>query len=285
MIDSIPRIAMSNLISRYAVLLLDAYGVLITHDGAMPGAKQLVDTLNRTDKSFYVLTNDASRSPHHASNRFQEMGLSIDVDRIITSGSILPAYFKAAGLQNLRCVVLGTEDSIQYVVQAGGKPVSLDAETDAECLVVGDERGYPLRESLDHVLNLLYRKIDRDDSIHMILPNPDLIYPSGKDRFGFTAGSVALLLEEALKVRYPGRTDLRFKRLGKPHSPMFEEASRRAGSRDMIMIGDQPGTDIQGAKAFGIDSALMTGGVAKLDAVNLEDGACPTYVLTSLSLD
>ena len=95
-----------------------------------------------------------------------------------------------------------------------------------------------------------------------MLPNPDLIYPTAEGGFGIASASVALLFEAALELRYPGRPELRFERLGKPHPAMFEEARRRSGTSDMVMIGDQPETDIRGANAFGIHSALVDTGIA-----------------------
>jgi ribonucleotide monophosphatase NagD (HAD superfamily) len=115
-----------------------------------------------------------------------------------------------------------------------------------------------------------------------VLPNPDLIYPSGEG-FGIAAGSVALMFEGALGLRYPDRTDLRFARLGKPHAAMFAEALRRSGTRNMVMVGDQLEADIGGAQAFGLDSVLVGTGVstAAFDAglARLQ----PTYLMPSLA--
>ena len=51
-------IEMEVLISRYTVLLLDAYGVLVTEAGRLPGAAELIHELNRQQKPYYLLTND-----------------------------------------------------------------------------------------------------------------------------------------------------------------------------------------------------------------------------------
>ena len=83
-----------------------------------------------------------------------------------------------------------------------------------------------------------------------MLANPDVIYPEG-DGYGFASGAVALMFEAAMELRYPGRADLVFTRLGKPHPAMFEEAFRRSGTRDAVMIGDTPGTDIRGSQSRG----------------------------------
>jgi ribonucleotide monophosphatase NagD (HAD superfamily) len=48
------------------------------------------------------------------------------------------------------------------------------------------------------------------------------------------------------------------------------------------MIGDQMDTDILGACRFGIDSALVSGGVAELAFHSRQEDGWPTYQLASL---
>jgi len=60
------------------------------------------------------------------------------------------------------------------------------------------------------------RQIDAGRTPHLVLPNPDILYPNGKNAFGFAAGSVALMFAATFARRYPGHTDLTFVRLGKP---------------------------------------------------------------------
>jgi HAD superfamily hydrolase (TIGR01450 family) len=285
MIPSVPAVSMNRLLDAYEAILLDAYGVLITHDGAMPGAVSLVHRLHDTKAAYLVLTNDASRSPQASADRYAEMGLPIPADRVITSGSLLRPYMERNGLRGSRCVVLGTGDSVRYVEDAGGVVVPTSPDADADCLIVCDERGYPLRESLDAAITFLFRGIDRGRTIRLVLPNPDLVYPAGDGRFGFTAGAVATLLEAGLRRRYPHREDLRFERLGKPHPLIFEEAMRRLGTRKVVLVGDQLDTDIRGAVDRGIDSALALTGITPRDALGHPGGVLPTYVLTSVDPD
>ncbi|MBI4704076.1 MAG: HAD hydrolase-like protein [Deltaproteobacteria bacterium] len=281
------RVTMAALIERHAVLLLDAYGVLITHDGVLPGARELVRHLRAIGKPFYILTNDASTSPQGHAARFAGRGLDIAAERIITAGMLLGPYFAAQDLAGARCAVLGPADSALYVRHAGAVVVDLGQEPDAEVVVVCDEQGYALLETLDAVLSLLLRRLDAGLPVHLVLPNPDLVYPAGPGRYGLTAGAVAVLLEAALAQRYPERQDLRFVPLGKPHAGHFVEALRRSGTRDMVMVGDQPDLDICGATRFGLPSALVTSGLARVaaDGSGLErygPEAQPTYLLGSL---
>jgi len=280
--DKLPQITIEMLIDRYEVLLLDAYGVLVHSSGIIAGAAELIARLNRTPKPYYILTNDASRLPATAAARFQSMGLAIESDRIITSGALLKGYFAKNRLTGSPCVVLGPEDSVGYVELAGGVVVSPEDAFDV--LVIGDESGFPFLDTVDTVLTGLIRKLDHGENVHLVLPNPDLIYPKSDRGFGITGGSIALILEAALHQRYPGRGNLHFDRLGKPQAVIFKEALRRSGTRDMVMIGDQLATDIRGAHDFGLDSVLVGGGITHAAAITVGDHPLPTYVMPSIML-
>ena len=269
------------LIERYEVLLIDAYGVLVTHSSPLPGAKALLDHLRRIEKSYFILSNDASRLPETTAIDYAKHGLRIDASLIINSGTLLAPFFAQENLQGSRCFVLGPEDSKTIVEQAGGEVVREDGDFDV--LVIGDEEGFPFVETVDHVLTVLLQGADSGRTFHLICPNPDLIYPAGGG-FGITAGSVAVMLEAILSQRYPERPDLRFTYLGKPHPAIYEQARRQAGTSSLVMIGDQLATDILGANRCGIDSALVRSGLAGCMAHLPEDESQPTYVLEDLCL-
>jgi HAD superfamily hydrolase (TIGR01450 family) len=279
----IQKITIEALIEQYAVLLLDAYGVLVNDSGALDGAQELIRLLNRARKPYYLLTNDASKLPQTTAGRFQSYGLEIAPDRIITSGGLLKNHFKICSLQGARCVVLGPDDSARYVVDAGGEVVPAAGGFDA--VVIGDEAGFPFVETVDMVLTALFHKVERGEKFHLVLPNPDLLYPKADRGFGIASGSIALIIEAALQLRYPDRPNLRFARLGKPHAAIFQEALERSGTRDMIMIGDQLETDIRGANAFGLDSALVETGITDTATAAAPDQPRPTYRMYSVAPD
>jgi len=276
----IPEITIEALVDRYDVLLFDAYGVLVHTSGALPGAADLIHHLNRTGKPYNIITNDASKLPETAGRIYQGYGLEIAPEDMITSGSLLVRYFEKNRLKGVRCVVLGPEDSVRYVEQAGGKVVAPDLDFDV--LVIADEAGFPFLKTVDAALTSLCRAVDRGQDVHLILPNPDLIYPKADRGIGFTAGSIAGMFEAALKRRYPHRGDLTFVRLGKPETGLFKAAAVRSGTRNMVMIGDQLETDIRGARASGIDAAWVETGVTAKTSGVIPVHLRPTYRLCSL---
>lgn len=271
--------SLDALIERYDALLFDAYGVLVHGEGAMPGARETLERLRRIGKPFFLVTNDASKLPESGAARYRRMGLPVDPEMILSSGSLLKPYFEKHGLKGARCGVLGPTDGERYVQLAGGRLVKIEADFDV--LVVADETGYPFLPKVDAALTSLFRQIDRGRDIRLILPNPDLIYPSG-DGFGIAAGSVALMLEAALQRRFPQRQHLRFVRLGKPEPHLYLEAMERLGSQNVVMIGDQLETDIAGANAAGIDSVLLITGVSTSDLSSVPQNYKPRWTMTTL---
>lgn len=276
-----PLITAKTLIERYDALFFDAYGVLLHRDGPLPGACHLLERLHQLGKPYFVVTNSAARLPEHAAQRYQQFGFPLEAHQIITAGSLIAPHFKARGLEGQRCAVLGPEDSHRFVALAQGIPVP--ATEPFDILVIGDQVGFPFLDQMDAALTHLIHRFDSDRPVALVLPNPDLIYPK-PNGFGMTCGAMATVIEGVLKQRYPERQDVEFTVLGKPKPALFEEAARRAGTRNAVMIGDQIETDIRGAHAFGIDSALVTGGVAELDFFKEDLPYPPTYQLADLLL-
>ena len=274
-------ITLGELIEQFEVILFDSDGVLVRWPSAVPEAPEAIVRLNSLGKPYFVLTNDASALPETRSARYAELGLAIDASRIISSGLLLREHFRGNGLAGARCVVLGTEDSAIYVRQAGGEIVPFDEDFDV--LVIGDQEGFPFVEATGKVLSTLFRRIDSGEPPHLVVPNPDLMYPEG-DGYCFASGAVAQLFESAIAQRYQDRCDLEFTRLGKPYPAMFEEVIRRCGTRDMVMIGDNPSTDIRGANQVGITSVLAETGIATANLALLPESDRPKYRIKSLAL-
>ncbi len=273
-----PRPAtIGQLLGSYDGFLLDAYGVLIDASGVLPGAIALLAELARRGTPYAIVTNDASRSATTYVAKLTALGLAVTAERIITSGSLLPGYFRDHGLDGARTCVLGTADSHAEVVAGGGVPVPLERGMEIDALAVCDDAGTPFLHGLELACSAVVRAIDAGRRPALILPNPDLVYPKGDGELGFTAGSMALLIEAALNRRFPS-LDLRFTRLGKPEPHLFVEARRRLAVDRLVMIGDQLETDIAGARAAGLDGALLAG-VSRWDP---SAAIAPTYLLATI---
>jgi HAD superfamily hydrolase (TIGR01459 family) len=276
------RIDVGGLIDRYDVFFLDIYGVLVSSRGALPGAAAFLRRIRDAGKSFLLLSNDASRSPDTALERYGRFGLELRREQILSSGMLLADHYAAEKLAGKPTIVLGTDDTADYVRAAGGRVVAAD-DTAAEVVVVGDDDGYPFLETLNEVISVLLRRHDAGLRTHLVLPNPDLLFPLGGGKYGLTAGAVAALIEQVLRVRDPGGGP-RFVPLGKPHAPIFAAAMRKSPTQDkarIVMLGDQFATDVRGARDFGLDAAFVETGIGRVQDAELY-GVRATWVLGGL---
>lgn len=271
---SIPEITMAEAIARYEVLLFDAFGVLVRTDGPLPGAAALIAHLNAIGKPYTIVTNDASRSIATTAARFASFDMPIPAARIITSGSLIGDYIEAHGLSGARCLALGSPDALASV-EATGATLTTPGDTrdPIAALILADIPRRGLIEALEGTVTTLLATIDAGHAPHLVLPNPDLIYPRTATSLGLTAGAFAHMILGILEDRYPGRT-FRFERLGKPHPFIFERALAQHPNTPLdrvLMIGDQLPTDILGARRFGLDAALVRTGLARDENISPTD--------------
>jgi 4-nitrophenyl phosphatase len=269
---------MGELLARYDGLLLDVYGVLMDARGPLAGAAELLAHLE-ADRPYAIVTNDASRSPATYAARFARHGITVPAERFVTSGSLLAHH---APLRGKRTCVLGTADSRAYAEAGGAIVVSFGDELDA--LAVCDDDGFELRAGIEDALNAVIRAVEAGRHPVLVLPNPDLVYPKGGGELGFTAGAIALIIEAALARRFPA-LGLRFAHLGKPEPHLFLEAARRLAlpAESLVMVGDQLETDIAGARAAGVATALLAG-VSRWEHAKHAVSFTPDWLLDSLSL-
>ena len=79
--------------SQYKVIFFDAYGVLKNYNGLIPGIKQTFEFLKKKQIDFYVLTNDASRSPHELAEKYGNLAYQpVTEEKIISSGMLAREY-------------------------------------------------------------------------------------------------------------------------------------------------------------------------------------------------
>ncbi len=265
-----------ELLGRYDGVLLDVYGVLMDARGPLPGAAELLGELEGTTP-YAIVTNDASRSPATYAARFASHGIAVPAERFVTSGSLLGGYTPIRGK---RTCVLGTPDSRAYAESGGAIPVALGDELDA--LAVCDDSGFDVLPGIETALNAVIRAVEAGRRPALVLPNPDLVYPKGGGELGFTAGSIAMLIEAALARRFPS-LQLRFDHLGKPEAHLFREAARRLAlaPERLVMIGDQLETDVAGARAAGVATALLAG-VTRWEHSRHAAAIAPSWLLDRL---
>ena len=271
-----------SVLSKYDVIFFDAFGVLKTYNGLIPGIDQTFAYLRETGKDFYVVTNDASRGPEQLSQSYVKLGINdVTPDRIISSGMLAREYLDLKVREGLVAYV-GTENSAKYIETPDIRTISirdlnLDDSKDIQALVFLDDEGFDWNTDLTKTLNLLRKR-----NIPVIVANTDKTYPASKSRLSIAVGALAKMVEDTI-----GRQFIRF---GKPDPQMFIFAYQHIrdypniSKRNILMVGDTLHTDILGGNKFGLDTALvLTGNTQAEDAeVRIRAaGIIPTYISVS----
>lgn len=269
---------------QYKVVFLDSYGVLRNYQGILPGAREMLQFLKEERITYYVLTNDASRSPKQLAEAFKSRGIpEITEKKIISSGMIANEYL-ANKVKGGTVVYLGTECSAHYIESVGLKTISIsniDRERMDEytALVLLDDEGFDWKTDLTKAVNLL-----RQRSLPVIVANSDETYPLSREDVAIAIGGLADLLEPL--------SEKIFIRFGKPDSQIFNFAYEYAKKHqsitksDILMVGDTLKTDIIGGNKFGIDTCLvLSGNVLAKNAELLinSTGIIPNFICESVA--
>ena len=152
-----------SLLENYKVILFDAYGVVKNYKGLIPGIESTFNWLDEQQKAYYILTNDASRSPELLAESYYKSGLNhITPDKIISSGMLAKEFLDLKVKQGL-VAYLGTEDSAHYIEHPGLETLPLQDMTeeninDITALVLLDDEGFDWMDGLNKAVNLLRRR-------------------------------------------------------------------------------------------------------------------------------
>ena len=247
-----------EVVSRYKVVFFDAYGVLKNSLGLLEGIDRTFDFLLDLDIDFYVVTNDASRSPKRLAEAYIEQGLTvIDASRIISSGMLATEYLRLK-VKKGGVAYLGTEASAHYLQEVGLHTMSiadLDLEScdDINALVFLDDEGFDWNRDINKIVNLL-----RMRNIPAIVANTDRSYPVSSKEVAVAVGGIADMVEAI--------TGRQFIKFGKPDAQMFifaynhSQRAQAVSKEQILMVGDTLTPDIMGGNKFGIDTALVLSG-------------------------
>jgi HAD superfamily hydrolase (TIGR01450 family) len=275
-----------SIIDKYNIIFFDAFGVIKTYRGLVPGIGKTFSYLEAEKKEFYIVTNDASRSPAQLAESYHKMGLTaITSDRIISSGMLTKEYLDLKVLDGI-VAYLGTTDSAHYIESTGlhTLPVSQVDSTNIDkvnALIFLDDEGFNWFEDLNKAVNILRKR-----TIPVIVANTDHAYPLSVHDVSIAIGGIASMIENIV-----GKNFIRF---GKPDSQMFMFAYdmirdyRTVSKKEIVMVGDTLQTDILGGNKFGLDTVLvLSGNTLPADAETriTSTGIAPTYICENAVVD
>lgn len=246
--DNAPRLARSleDISGEFDAFLLDAFGVLNIGETPIAGTRERIDDLRDAGKRVLVVSNAASLPHDDLVEKYRRLGYQFDPEDIITSRLALAAAIGRQGVkrwgvmcaENTRLGDLG--DLRALVLEDDAQPYE---DVDGFLLIGSGSWTETRQVMLESALWSAPRPV--------LVANPDIVAPR---ETGFSAepGHFAHLLADC--------TGVAPQFFGKPFANIFELAFARLGDirKDRIlMVGDSLHTDILGAQAVGVASALV----------------------------
>ncbi len=249
----------------FSMLIFDIDGTLSIEGIPIPGAANVIRSLNKACFPYILLTNDAIRSTKEKSILLQNSGFDVDEENIISCGTAIKTFVKSHNLFSKKLFIMGKFGVPDYAVSTGCI-VERDISHISECnaILIG-ELDYDWETTINAVFNFFIAKPDAP----FVVANPDSFWPIG-EKVHIGAGGVARFISAILND-YGIRVEPIY--LGKPYSPIYEHLLTHikqkhpqidiSDRRKILAIGDSMTSDIKGAKNMQFSSALVLSGVTK----------------------
>lgn len=273
-----------DIVTKYKVVFFDAYGVLKKHNGVIEGVKEMLDFLIEENIQFYIITNDASRSPELLAEAYHKEGIVIvKAENMVSSAMMAELFLKDNISPGKKVAYLGRPSSEFFIKNADLVPVKIEEASEYKygelgAIMLFDDSGYDFKHGINRTLNAI-----RATNVPVIVANPDLIYPANDTESAIAIGSLANMFEAV--------SDRKFFKFGKPNESIFQfgfnmvNTNQKVDKRDIVMVGDTLDTDIIGANNFGIDTVLvLSGSTLANQAEKLIEDKCiyPSYICNSV---
>jgi HAD superfamily hydrolase (TIGR01450 family) len=255
---------LQGVLARYGAFLVDVDGVLTRGNDALPGATAAFTAL-RTWGRALVLTNNSTRSRSELAEHLGGLGFAVSPDDTLGS-AFLAARYLVRHYGPIDVWVLG-EDGVRDEMTLVGHRLAARPE-DATWVVVGMDRGVTY-DKLTQALRALA------GGARILATNEDATFPTADGLVPGAGAIVGALRGMGFAVEHV---------VGKPSPAAFEVALDVLGlpANRVLMIGDRLDTDIAGAQAAGLDSALVLSGVDSLHDI-ARSGVHPTWIAASFA--
>ncbi|WP_439029021.1 HAD-IIA family hydrolase [Gordonia terrae] len=252
------------LADRFDALLLDLDGTVFAGHRALPNA---VDTLDRLTLPRFFVTNNASRRPTEVAAHLRELGFEATDDLVVTSAQSGARLLSEHLEPGSRALVIGT-DGLAQEVREVGVGVTRSADDRPSAVIQGHSPDTGWAQLSEAALAIRAGAL-------WVATNIDATLPSERGLLVGNGSMVAALRNATGKEPMVA---------GKPAAPLMADAIARARASAPLVVGDRLDTDIEGAHAVGIESALVLTGVSTvIDLLGASPEQRPTFVIDDLA--
>jgi phospholysine phosphohistidine inorganic pyrophosphate phosphatase len=247
-------------------VLLDLDGVVYVGEQPVAGAAETIEWLTREGVPFCFLTNTTSRPRRALVDKLAGLGISAEVDQLLTPAVAAVAWLRGRALDR-PAVFVPDATAAEF---AELNPVPDGVEQGAGAVVVGDlGEGWTFP-----TLNRAFRLLMSDAAVPLVALGMTR-YWRAEDGLRLDAGGYVRALAYAA-----GRTPVV---VGKPEPTFYGIAVDALGleADQVVMVGDDIRTDVEGAQRAGLTGVLVRTG--KFSTSDLSGGVRPDAVLDSVA--
>lgn len=256
-------------LKKVRVFALDMDGTVYLDETWIEGARDWLDRIEKSGRTYYFLTNNSSKDPHSYVDKLHRMGLKIPEDRIVTSGQAAIWYLQQH-YAGRKVFLLGNPILQREFREAGIELAETESEEwkQAEVVVTGFDTSLTYRK-MCCVCDLVRA------GLPYIATHPDFNCPTAT---GFVPdiGSIQAFIK-ASAFRDPdiiigkpnkGIDDYLLMRIGETVGRQGADAIR---SDEVAMVGDRLYTDIAAGVNGGFTSILVLSGEATMEDAGKSD--------------
>jgi HAD superfamily hydrolase (TIGR01450 family) len=258
-------VPVASALAPYDHVLLDLDGCVWVGDVPTPRAREAVAALRDARRGIAFVTNDGRHADDDYVRKLWRLGFQASREEVVTVGGALQHVL--AESRHRTAFVVGSPAVHRHVIDAGLRILNrseLAPRVDVVVVAAHDDFDYgELRGAIQAVLRgaeLLCAGRDKT------FPMPDGPWPG--------AGPIVAAIEAA--------TGATARSVGKPEPQLFLTALDRLGPGRALVVGDRVDADAGGARAAGLDSAVVLTGATGREEADAADPA-PTFVADSLA--
>jgi HAD superfamily hydrolase (TIGR01450 family) len=249
----------------YDIFLLDLDGCVWVGDEPTPGAVEAVGALRAAGRRLAFVTNDARHGEDDDVRKLWGLGFRASREEVVTAGGALQHVLAESG--HATAFVIGSAAVHRHVMDAGLRILNRSDLADrADVVVVSGHERFDFAELRGAVQATLRGAPVLCTSRDATFPMPDGPWPA--------TGSVVAAVEAA--------TGATAQSVGKPEPQLFLTALDRLGPGRTLVIGDRLDADLAGARAAGLDGAIVLTGATSAAMAGAADPA-PAFVAGSLA--
>ncbi|KAB1643871.1 HAD-IIA family hydrolase [Gulosibacter chungangensis] len=226
------------------VILADLDGVVYKGKDAVPYAVESLNGYASRGIRVAYITNNASRTDASVAEQLRGFGLGTQPEDVVTSPQAAVQMLRDLVAPGALVLVVGGDGLVDELQKAGFR-ITRSADDRPDAVV----QGFAPNVGWQHLAEASFA-LARD--IPWVATNQDWTIPLER---GIAPGNGTLVSAVHTAVAKLPLV------AGKPETPLFEAAQARFGAKAAIMVGDRLDTDIKGARAAGIRSALVLTGI------------------------